>query len=63
MSKKLGIRADNGSKLAFLIKNMYECFIQRDCNDVMINPLVLTTDQQFRAANPSLVIDENSLYR
>lgn len=51
------------SKLAFLIKNCYECYVQRDCEDVLINPLVLTTDKSFRAANPRIMVDDNSLYR
>ena len=51
------------SKLAFLIMNAYECFIQRDCYDLTINPLVYTKCNKFRAANPRMEIDENSLYR
>ena len=38
-------------------------FVQRDCKLVEINPLVLTKDSDFRAANPSVIIDDNSLYR
>ena len=51
------------SKLAFLIKNCYECFIQRDCELIEINPLVCTNENHFRAANPSVIIDDHSLYR
>lgn len=62
VSRHLGLR-DCESKLAFLIKNCYECFIQRDCYDLTINPLVYTKCHKFRAANPRMEIDENSLYR
>ena len=51
------------SKLAFLIRNLYECYVQRDCKEVLINPLVFTKDEMFRAANPRMNIDDNSLYR
>ena len=51
------------SKLAFLIKNCYELFVQRDCHEVLINPLVWTKEGHFRAANPRIHIDDNSLYR
>lgn len=51
------------SKLAFLIRNCFECFEQRDCAQVLINPLVVTKDGYFRAANPTIEIDDNSLYR
>ena len=54
---------DVASKLAFLIRNLYECYIQRDCEEVLINPLVFTKDHTFRAANPRMNIDDNSLYR
>lgn len=30
---------------------------------MLINPLIWTTDGFFRAANPTIVIDDNSLYR
>lgn len=51
------------SKLAFLIKNCFECFIQRDCSQILLNPVIFTKDRQFRAANPIIEIDDNSLYR
>ena len=41
VAKDLGM-AEQQSTLVFLIKNLYECFIQRDAKKVMINPLVLT---------------------
>eukprot|EP00354_Favella_ehrenbergii_P003523 CAMPEP_0170471290 /NCGR_PEP_ID=MMETSP0123-20130129/13542_1 /TAXON_ID=182087 /ORGANISM="Favella ehrenbergii, Strain Fehren 1" /LENGTH=191 /DNA_ID=CAMNT_0010738855 /DNA_START=441 /DNA_END=1016 /DNA_ORIENTATION=- len=62
VSRHLGL-PDCESKLAFLIKNCYECFVQRDCFDLLINPLVWTKCHKFRAANPRMEIDENSLYR
>ena len=62
VAKKLGLVGCD-SKLAFLIKNCYECFIQRDCKVIEINPLVWTKSKTFRAANPSIIIDDDSLYR
>lgn len=54
---------DVDGKLAFLIKNCYECFIQRDCFEITLNPLIWTKCHKFRAANPQIRIDNNSLYR
>ena len=62
VSKDLGL-PECESKLAFLIRNCYECFVQRDCFDILINPLIFTKCQKFRAANPRMEIDQNSLYR
>ena len=49
ISKNLGVA--NSSKLAFLFRNLYECFKQRDCERIEISPLVYTKDGEFRAAN------------
>ena len=51
------------SKLASLINNCYKCYVQRDCQEVLINPLVLTKENNFRAPNPRLCIDDNAYYR
>ena len=42
------------SKLMFLFRNLYECFIQRDCQDITISPLVLTKEGKFRAVSPHI---------
>lgn len=62
VANNLGI-ADQQSSLVFLIKNLYECFIQRDCLRVQINPLVLTKEQEFRAANCHVFIDPDANFR
>ena len=40
VAEQLGI--EERSRASFMIKNLYECFLQRDCLTVAINPLVLT---------------------
>ena len=50
-------------RAAFLIKNLYECFLQRDCLEIQINPLVLTPQHNFVAANVQIEIDPDALYR
>lgn len=51
------------SKLLFIMKNLYECFKKRDCLSVSVNPLVITENDQFIAANCKVVLDPNALYR
>lgn len=58
----LGLQ-DKQSTLCFLIKNLYECFKQRDCSIIQLSPLVLTHDNKFRAANTIIHIDGDALYR
>ena len=62
ISKNLGIKR-RASTLAFLVKNLYECFLQRDCANITINPLIFTKDRHFSAANPRITIDARSHYR
>ena len=56
-------KLEEASRASFLIKNLYECFLQRDCTEIFINPLVLTPHKKFVAANAIIRIDDDSLYR
>lgn len=58
----LGIK-DKQSSLVFLIKNMYEAFVQRDALRIEINPLIFGKDQKFYAANCQVKIDPDAIYR
>ena len=49
--------------MAFLVRNMFELFIVRDCSEVAIHPLILTKEGTFRAANPKMKIDKKAYYR
>lgn len=51
------------SNLIFLIKNMYEAFIQRDALRIEINPLIFARDQRFYAANCQIKIDPDAIFR
>lgn len=62
VASDLGV-AEKTSAFNFLIKNMYECFVQNDCMMIQLSPLVLTSDNKFRAANVKIVIDDSALYR
>ena len=33
---------DHKSQIVFLLKHLYDCFIEKDCDMIEINPLVLT---------------------
>ena len=49
--------------MAFLLKNLYECFIQRDALSITINPLIVTKENRFVASNTKVDIDPDALYR
>jgi succinyl-CoA synthetase beta subunit len=41
VADEMGI-ADKKSEIIFLLKHLYDCFIQRDAEIIEINPLVYT---------------------
>lgn len=61
VAEKMGIKEQ--SRISFMIKNLYEMFLQRDCLAVTINPLVVTPERKFIAANTFIRLDPDSLYR
>jgi len=58
----LGI-PEQKSQLVWLMKSLYDCFIERDCDMVEINPLITTVDGQVMAADSKVTIDDNAAYR
>lgn len=58
----LGINQKQSS-LVFLIKNLWECFIQRDALKVEINPLVFANDGKLYAVNSFIRTDPAATYR
>lgn len=55
--------ADKKSEMIFLLKHLYDCFIQRDAEKIEINPLIYTKDQKIVAAGNKIIIDDNALFR
>jgi succinyl-CoA synthetase beta subunit len=41
VAKNLGIE-EQKSQVVFLMKHVYDCFVEKDCDMIEINPLVLT---------------------
>lgn len=62
VANDLGI-ADKKSEMIFLLKHLYDCFIQRDAEIIELNPLVYTRDQKIVAQSTKVIIDDNALYR
>jgi succinyl-CoA synthetase beta subunit len=51
------------SSLVFLIKNLWECFVQRDALRIQLNPLIFSTDKKFYVGNCTFEGDDNASYR
>lgn len=62
ISENLNLDA-NQSTVLYIVKNLWECFVQRDAKTIEINPLVLTKQGEFKAANSKVFIDNDAEYR
>ena len=45
------------------MKNLFDCFVEKDCDMIEINPLVLTTEGKVLAADSKITIDDNAAFR
>lgn len=45
------------------MKHIYDCFLEKDCDMIEINPLVLTSEGQIMAADSKITIDDNAVFR
>ena len=61
-AEHLGLE-ENKSQLAFVFKHIYDCFMEKDCDMVEINPLVLTKEGDIMAADSKITIDDNARFR
>lgn len=58
----LGIEQQK-SQLTFILKHLYDFFIECDTEVLELNPLVMTKDQQLFVNSAKVKFDPNSLYR
>ena len=58
----LGI-PEQRSQLVWLMKSLYDCFMEKDCDMVEINPLITTKDGKVMAADSKVTIDDNAAFR
>lgn len=45
------------------MKSLYDCFMDRDCDMVEINPLITTKDGKVMCADSKVTIDDNASFR
>ena len=45
------------------MKSLYDCFVDKDCDMVEINPLIMTKDGTVMAADSKVTIDDNAAFR
>lgn len=45
------------------MKSLYDCFVERDCDMVEINPLITTKEGKVLCADSKITIDDNAAFR
>jgi succinyl-CoA synthetase beta subunit len=46
-----------------MMKHIYDCFMERDCDLIEINPLIVTNDGELMCADSKITIDDNAAFR
>lgn len=59
----LGLTPDQTKEAVGFFGSIYKCFIETDCSQVEINPLIVTQQGNLAALDAKLNFDDNALYR
>ncbi len=59
----LGLPMESMRDAVNFFKGVYDCFMQMDCSQVEINPMVITTDNRLLALDCKMNFDDNALFR
>lgn len=51
------------SQVVWLMKSLYDCFMDKDCDMVEINPLITTKDGKVMCADSKVTVDGNAGFR
>ncbi len=60
---QLGFATEQVKKFVPFVRGLFDLYLAKDCSQVEINPLVLTTEGDFFALDGKLNFDDNALYR
>jgi len=63
MAQALGLPAEMNRDAVAFFKGVYDCFMQKDCSQVEINPMIVTMDNKLLALDAKLNFDDNALFR
>jgi succinyl-CoA synthetase beta subunit len=60
---QLGFDKDKVAKFVPFVRGLFDLYVQKDCSQVEINPLVVTAEGDLYALDGKLNFDDNALYR
>jgi len=58
----LGLAGDQVAALTRIMQGMYRLFLDKDCSQIEINPLIVTVDGRLLALDGKINLDDNALY-
>ena len=63
LAKALGLNKEQTKAAVRMFAGFYQCFTQKDCSQVEINPLILTDDGALMALDAKINFDDSALFR
>ena len=63
IAKGLGFDKELTKQVGKFLEGIYKCFLEKDCSQVEINPLIVTKDQKLVALDAKVNFDDNALFR
>jgi len=63
LAQSLGLTPAQTKEAVAFFGGMYRCYMETDCSQVEINPMILTQQGQIAALDAKLNFDDNALYR
>jgi len=63
LAKALGLTAEQTKEAIGFFKGIYRAYMEEDCSQVEINPMILTAQGHLAALDAKINFDDNALYR
>ncbi|MBC7385781.1 MAG: ADP-forming succinate--CoA ligase subunit beta [Cryobacterium sp.] len=63
IAKALGLTGEQVKDANAFLSNIYRCYMEMDCSQVEINPMILTTKGELLALDAKFNFDDNALFR
>lgn len=63
LAKALGLTTEQTKEAVPFFANFFKCYMEMDCSQVEINPLILTTEGKLLALDAKFNFDDNALFR
>jgi succinyl-CoA synthetase beta subunit len=63
LAKALGLTAEQTKEAVGFFGGVYRCFMEKDCSQVEINPLIVTKQGNLAALDAKMNFDDNALFR